>query len=114
MKIEQLTAVLDSNGFKDGFNALLADSSNTPLVRKVRTHAPGMEVFVRIRKENGGHVALIFFGGECESCATGEGRYAPTGAILDVSVADMGLALILKDAEHYYVLNLDKAISLPR
>jgi hypothetical protein len=114
MKIEKLTAVLNANGFDQGFNAHLADSSNSAMTRKIRSRSPGMEVFVRFEHNDGESVALLFFGGECESCASGEGRYERTGAIQDITVTDMGLALILKDAVHHYTLNLDKAISLPQ
>jgi len=113
MPNKKLTDLLEKNALDKGFNALLADSNNTPLVRKIRSRSPGMETFVRFEEENGELVALLFAGGECESCATGEGRYERTGAIVDVAVADMGLALILKEQEYRYVLNLDKAISLP-
>ena len=113
MPNEKLTALLEKNGLGEGFNAQLADSNNTPMVRKIRNRTPGMETFVRFETYEEDTVALIFAGGECESCATGEGRYERTGPIRDVGIADMGLALILKDTEHYYVLNLDKAISLP-
>lgn len=112
MKIEKLIAVLDSNGFNEGFNALLAESSNTVMTRKIRSRAPGMEIFVRFEESDKGTIALFFTGGDCESCATGEGRFERTGEIRDIAITDMGLALILKDTENHYVLNLDKAIPL--
>lgn len=113
MTAERLIPILKHNGMEEGFSALLADSSNTALVRKIRSRAPGMEVFVRIQTEGEKSTALFFTGGECESCATGEGRYEPTGEIRDIAVGDMGMALLLKDEEHRYILNLEKAIILP-
>lgn len=112
MTSEQLKSILKHNGLENGFNALLADSSNTAMVRKIRSRSPGMEVFVRFEYRDGASIAQLFVGAECESCATGEGRYEPTGPISAMSVADMGLALILKDDRYQYVLNLDKAITL--
>ena len=112
MPNEKLTALLEKNALHEGFNALLADSNHTAMVRNIRSRTPGMEIFIRFETFDGESVALFFTGGECESCATGEGRYQRTGPIREAAIADMGLALILKDPDHYYVLNLDKALSL--
>lgn len=106
----QLSDILEKNGLTDGVNALLADSSNTGMKRKIRTLSGNMEVVLFLYKEADETVAYFHYQGECLECTPGSGRYQNTGALREVSIEDMGLSLVLRDAAHHYILNLEKPL----
>ena len=81
------------------------------MVRKIRTRSPGMEVFVQLEPNESGYSALFIYGGECAECTAGTGRYEKTGVLRDFRIVDMGMALVLKDSNFQYILNLEKSLS---
>lgn len=106
----QLSDILEKNGLTDGINALLADSSNTGMKRKIRTLSSNMEIVLYLHKEADETLAYFHYQGECLECTPGSGRYQNTGPLQSIALEDMGLSLILKDADHHYILNLEKPL----
>ena len=106
----QLNDILKKNGLDDGLNALLADSSNTDMKRKIRTLSSNMEVVLFFHTDDGETRAFFQYQGECLECTPGSGRYQNTDTLREVSIEDAGLSLVLRDSSHHYILNLEKPL----